>query len=111
MVMGQQISRLMDGDLDDAAVEAAFQELKRPDGVGPHGLKLSVDQQRNFLRCRRRRSAALGAESCLEVNHYHLRSLSVPKSGRNCSAIASRARKIRERTVPTGQFITLAISS
>jgi len=33
MVMGQQISRLMDGDLDDAAVEAAFQELKRPEGV------------------------------------------------------------------------------
>ena len=33
MVMGQQISRFMDGDLDDAAVEAAFQDLKRPDGV------------------------------------------------------------------------------
>src|SRR5512144_828218 len=33
MVMGEQISRLMDGDLDDAAAEAAFQELKRPDGV------------------------------------------------------------------------------
>jgi len=31
--MGQQISRFMDGDLDDAAVEAAFQDLKRPDGV------------------------------------------------------------------------------
>jgi len=43
--------------------------------------------------------------------HHHLRSLSVPSSGRNSAAIASRARKIRERTVPTGQFITLAISS
>jgi len=31
--MGERISRLMDGDLDDAAAEAAFQELKQPDGV------------------------------------------------------------------------------
>ena len=44
-------------------------------------------------------------------SHHHLRSFSVPKSGRSSAAIASRARKIRERTVPTGQFITLAISS
>ncbi len=42
----------------------------------------------------------------------HQRSPSrVPSSGRNRSAIASRARKIRERTVPIGQFITLLISS
>lgn len=33
MVMGERISRLMDSDLDDAAAEAAFQDLKRPDGV------------------------------------------------------------------------------
>jgi sigma-E factor negative regulatory protein RseA len=33
MVMGEPISRLMDGDLDDAAAELAFAELKRPDGV------------------------------------------------------------------------------
>ena len=38
-------------------------------------------------------------------------SFSVPNSGRSSAAIASRARKIRERTVPIGQFITLAISS
>jgi len=31
--MGERISRLMDSDLDDAAAEAAFQDLKRPDGV------------------------------------------------------------------------------
>jgi hypothetical protein len=34
-----------------------------------------------------------------------------PKSGRSSAAIASRALNIRERTVPIGQFITLAISS
>jgi sigma-E factor negative regulatory protein RseA len=33
MVMGEQISRLMDGDLGDAAAEAALQELKRAEGV------------------------------------------------------------------------------
>jgi sigma-E factor negative regulatory protein RseA len=33
MVMGEQISRLMDGDLDDAAAEAAMHELKRPEGI------------------------------------------------------------------------------
>jgi sigma-E factor negative regulatory protein RseA len=33
MVMGEHISRLMDGDLDDAGAEVAFQQLKRPDGV------------------------------------------------------------------------------
>ena len=32
-------------------------------------------------------------------------------SGANCASITSRARKIRERTVPIGQFITSAISS
>ena len=31
--MGEQISRLMDGDLGDAAAEAAWQELKRPEGI------------------------------------------------------------------------------
>jgi sigma-E factor negative regulatory protein RseA len=33
MVMGERISRLMDGDLEDTAAEAAFQELKQPGGV------------------------------------------------------------------------------
>jgi sigma-E factor negative regulatory protein RseA len=33
MVMGEQISRLMDGDLDDAAAEAAMRELKSPEGI------------------------------------------------------------------------------
>ncbi|HVN36514.1 MAG TPA: RseA family anti-sigma factor [Casimicrobiaceae bacterium] len=31
--MGEQISRLMDGDLDDAAAEAALRELKRPESI------------------------------------------------------------------------------
>jgi len=31
--MGEHISRLMDGDLDDAGAEVAFQQLKRVDGV------------------------------------------------------------------------------
>ena len=31
--MGEQISRLMDGDLGDAAAEAAWHELKRPEGI------------------------------------------------------------------------------
>ena len=43
--------------------------------------------------------------------YYHLLSLRVPSNGRSCSAIASRARKMRERTVPIGQSITLAMSS
>ena len=34
-----------------------------------------------------------------------------PTSGRILSSIASRARKIRDRTVPTGQSIAAAISS
>jgi sigma-E factor negative regulatory protein RseA len=33
MVMREQISRLMDGDLDDVEADAAFRELKHPDGV------------------------------------------------------------------------------
>jgi sigma-E factor negative regulatory protein RseA len=33
MVMGEQISRLMDGELEGAEVDAAFLELKGPDGV------------------------------------------------------------------------------
>ncbi len=35
----------------------------------------------------------------------------ISSRGRNFAATASRARKIRERTVPIGQFITWAISS
>ena len=31
--MGEHISRLMDGDLDDVAARDAFEQLKRPDGV------------------------------------------------------------------------------
>jgi sigma-E factor negative regulatory protein RseA len=33
MVMGEQISRLMDGELEGAEADAAFRELKGPDGV------------------------------------------------------------------------------
>ena len=42
---------------------------------------------------------------------YHLLSLLVPNSGLSCSAIASRARKILDRTVPIGQSMACAISS
>lgn len=42
---------------------------------------------------------------------HHLFFSLVPNSGRKFSAIASRARKMRERTVPIGQPITSAISS
>ena len=35
----------------------------------------------------------------------------LPARGRRRSAMLSRARKMRERTVPIGQFITVAISS
>jgi len=59
------------------------------------GLKLAVNECGNF------RFHAL----------YHLLSLLVPINGRKRSAIASRARKIRERTVPIGQPMMLAISS
>ena len=33
MVMNEQISRLMDGELDEASADAAFWELRNPDGV------------------------------------------------------------------------------
>jgi sigma-E factor negative regulatory protein RseA len=33
MVMGEQISRLMDGDLYGAEVDAALREIKQPDGI------------------------------------------------------------------------------
>ena len=33
MVMGEQISRLMDGDLDGAGADSVMQELKRPEGI------------------------------------------------------------------------------
>lgn len=42
---------------------------------------------------------------------YHRLPSAVPSKGRNFSAIASRARKIRERTVPIGHSIASAISS
>lgn len=44
--------------------------------------------------------------------HIHQRlSGAVSSKGRNLPATASRARKMRERTVPIGQFMTPAISS
>ena len=63
------------------------------DGIQLGRVDLAVDQTRNLLV------------------HHHLRFSSVPSSGRNSAAIDSRARKMRDRTVPIGQFITLAISS
>jgi sigma-E factor negative regulatory protein RseA len=33
MVMGEQISRFMDGDLEGAAADAALREIKQPDGI------------------------------------------------------------------------------
>src|SRR5207249_11704502 len=48
---------------------------------------------------------------CALFPPYHLLSFRLPSNGRSCSAIASRARKIRERTVPIGQSMTFAMSS
>ena len=42
---------------------------------------------------------------------YHLWSLAVSRSGLNRSAMASRALKMRDLTVPMGQFMIAAISS
>jgi len=55
----------------------------------------------------------LAVHQCRDVlfHPYHLLSFRVPSKGRNCSAIASRALKIRERTVPIGQSMTFAMSS
>ncbi len=52
-----------------------------------------------------------GPHYVLVVHGYHLLSLDVPSNGRNSEAIDSRARKMRERTVPIGQFIAAAMSS
>ena len=38
MVMREQISRLMDGDLEGAEAEAAFRELKQVDGLESLGV-------------------------------------------------------------------------
>src|SRR5690606_30049855 len=42
---------------------------------------------------------------------YHRRSESVSKTGRNCVAMASWARNLRDRTVPMGQPMVWAMSS
>ena len=49
-----------------------------------------------------------------DSNHFHhhqRRSGAVSSKGRSFAATASRALKIRERTVPMGQFMICAISS
>ena len=109
----EEISLLMDGELDAERVERVCGSLRQAPCVATWvcyhvigdalRIEFAVHQQRDFLR----RSARLRREFA----HHHLRSFSVPSSGRSSAAIASRARKIRERTVPIGQFITLAISS
>lgn len=47
----------------------------------------------------------------LILHSYHRRSGAVSRRGRNLAATASRARNMRERTVPMGQFMICAISS
>src|SRR5439155_24205122 len=80
--------------------------------LGAIGVELTVHEQRDFLRRQFRWPGGfVRIRQSQEFTHYHLRSLSVPSSGRSSAAIASRARKSRERTVPIGQFIKLAISS
>jgi len=49
--------------------------------------------------------------ACFAVHGYHRRSGAVSSKGRSFAATASRARKIRERTVPMGQSMMPAISS
>jgi hypothetical protein len=53
------------------------------------------------------------ASNCqIQSRHAYQRLFSeVSRSGRNLAATDSRARKIRERTVPMGQFMMPAISS
>ena len=77
--------------------------------IGRSGL--AVGQGRQRLAARIRIVCIHVVELHIHVSHYQRTSSRVPKSGRSLSAIASRARKIRERTVPIGQFITAAISS
>jgi hypothetical protein len=55
-------------------------------------------------------SPSIRADSFSVMGH-HLLSLRVSSSGRSFSAIASRARKILDRTVPIGQFMIVAMSS
>lgn len=45
------------------------------------------------------------------IHTYHRRSGAVSSKGRSLAATASRARKMRERTVPIGQSMMAAISS
>lgn len=53
-----------------------------------------------------------GADSThLLIHAYHRRSGAVSSKGRSLAATASRARKMRERTVPIGQSMIAAISS
>src|SRR6185369_1053653 len=53
-----------------------------------------------------------GADSAhLLIHIYHRRSGAVSSKGRSLAATASRARKMRERTVPIGQSMMAAISS
>lgn len=53
-----------------------------------------------------------GADSTHFLTHaYQRRSGAVSSNGRSFAATASRARKIRERTVPIGQSMMAAISS
>lgn len=47
----------------------------------------------------------------LILHCYHRRSGAVSRRGRSLAATASRARNMRERTVPMGQFMICAISS
>ena len=66
--MGDQISRLMDGDLDDVAAEAAMHELKRPEGIEAwvcyhvigDALRRTIDPMPGFAA---RFAARLAAES------------------------------------------------
>ena len=52
-----------------------------------------------------------GADRARFALHHQRRSGAVSSKGRSLPATASRARKMRERTVPIGQFMMPAISS
>ena len=85
------------------ADQVVLQPLFMPGGIA---LQL-VEQRVRFV------IEQLAVHQCRNMffHVYHLWSLLVPSNGRKLVAIASRARKILDRTVPTGQFITVAISS
>ena len=112
MVMREQISRLMDGDLEGAEAEAAFRDLKRVDGLESLDLlprhrrraapKRGSDRRfcRALRRAARRRAHGARAEAgshalpgCRSPGRPRLRSRRCSSSARWPSACSTRSRR------------------